>query len=117
MANVLVIDDSLLTRRKIKQYLTEAGHEILEAENGQIALDVLEKEKDRIDCILTDLLMPVMNGFQFLENYKLEIPVVVLSSDIQNASKEKVFRLGAKAMLNKPCKPEVLCSTIDRLVG
>ena len=54
MANVLVIDDSLLTRRKIKQYLTEAGHEILEAENGQIALDVLEKEKDRIDCILTD---------------------------------------------------------------
>ena len=101
----LVVDDSKLARlsliKSLKTYVDEAN--IFQAENGQIALDVMQKEK--ADIVFLDLTMPVMDGYMALPkllelNNKLK--VVVVSADVQTKAKEKVIALGAQLHVQKP---------------
>ena len=103
MAKILVIDDSRYTRLKIVEFLEANGLEVIEAENGISGLEITRAEKPA--CIVTDLLMPEMDGYEFLENLKkegIEIPVVVITADIQETTREKVIQLGADSVINKP---------------
>lgn len=105
MPKVLIIDDSRFARLKLAKPIAEAGFEVLEAGNGLEGLDLTRKEKP--DCILCDLLMPVMDGYAFLENIKkdgITIPVLVLTSDIQDKTRKKALELGAADLINKPPK-------------
>lgn len=103
MAKVLVVEDSLYQRKGIVRSLTEWGHEVLQADNGNAALKILEDETP--DIILTDLLMPELDGFGLLKamNEKgINIPTIVLSADIQTSVKVECSSLGAKDFLSKP---------------
>lgn len=103
MPKVLLIDDSRFTRKNVSEYLTGKGYKIVEAENGIIGLDVFEAQKP--DLIITDLLMPEMDGYILLEelrNRNIHIPVIVMTADIQETTKKRVMDLGAFAIINKP---------------
>ena len=103
MAKILLIDDSRFTRIKLTKFLQEKNFEVIEAENGQSGIALASSEQP--DCIITDLLMPEMDGYAFLEQLKkdgLEIPVLVITADIQDTTRQKVLDLGAHAVLNKP---------------
>ncbi|MCP4150748.1 MAG: response regulator, partial [bacterium] len=79
MPKVLIIDDSRFARLKLSRNIEEAGFEIVEAGDGAEGLELTRKEAP--DCIICDLLMPEMDGFQFLEVLKAEniqIPVFIL---------------------------------------
>ncbi|MEM9484800.1 MAG: response regulator [Cyanobacteria bacterium P01_F01_bin.116] len=111
MALILITDDAAFTRRMIRKALqTDGDHVILEASNGVECIDLLESHTP--DCILLDLLMPEMDGYGVLQTIKdrqLDIPVIVLSADIQDSAREQCMALGAFAMLKKPPKgPEIL---------
>ena len=103
---VLVIDDSLLARKSIIKIFKEhePGAVFIEAENGEKGLAQYIKEEP-IDLVFLDLTMPVMDGFDTLENLLKINPalrVVIVSADIQPKAKERVMGLGAKAMIAKP---------------
>ena len=110
MQKVLVVDDSIFQRKNICSVLVAAGFEIIEAENGRVGLEKVASSSPNL--IMTDLLMPEMDGIQFLaalrENNNT-VPVFVLTSDIQENKREQCLDLGAAGFLSKPlCKAELL---------
>ncbi|MBF0199819.1 MAG: response regulator [Desulfamplus sp.] len=120
MSNILIIDDSWLTRRGLKRILEGDGHAVIEAENGRMGMEILKNNHAGVDLVILDLLMPEMNGVLFLETLqkdKITVPVVVLTADIQHTVKEKCIGLGADAFLNKPPDPGVMLSTIHKILN
>jgi two-component system, chemotaxis family, chemotaxis protein CheY len=112
VALVLIVEDSSFQRKIIIQIIEKAGHKTLATENGKKGLEVLEANTP--DCIFCDLLMPEMDGFEFLAALKaknISIPVINLTSDIQDTVKQKCLDLGAKGFLNKPAQePQILAA-------
>ncbi|UUX93667.1 response regulator [Methanoplanus endosymbiosus] len=116
MVKILITDDSLFQRNIITEILSESGYEYIEAKNGLAALEILKSEMP--DLILLDLLMPEMDGFHFLDEFNksgYKVPVIVLTSDIQNTTKERCMKLGASGFLNKPVETEELLPLIKEL--
>jgi twitching motility two-component system response regulator PilH len=113
---VLVVDDAGFQRKHLVRELTNLGHEVSEAPNGEEGLKAVEAQ--RPDLVLCDLNMPVMDGFRFLFEVGqrgLDVPVVTLSADIQSTSKERALSLGARDFLNKPCTKADLAAMLDRV--
>ena len=118
MALILVTDDSLFQRKIIASVLADEGYAFIEASNGREALFISEKKNP--DLILLDLLMPDMDGYQFMEAARekgINVPVVVLTSDIQDTTKEICIKLGAAGFVNKPVEKENLLPVINRLLS
>ena len=111
MESILIVDDSSFTRNRLRETLVAGGYRVDEARHGLEALEKLDQ--GIFSCVLTDLLMPEMDGFELLERLskmKSSPPAIVLSSDIQKTSRDKCQQLGAKAFLNKPPKGNELLS-------
>ncbi len=112
---VMVVDDSISIRRVMGRMVKARGWQVLEAKDGQYALEMLET--DRPDCILLDIEMPRLNGFEFLtikgniDEYR-DIPVIMLTSRSSEKHRKKALELGACAFLNKPCDENELMETI-----
>lgn len=106
---VLIVDDSSFLRKRVRQMLEGEGYTIVEAGNGEDALAELARRP--VDCILSDLVMPVMDGFQLLaeiEKRSVPAPVIVVTADIQRSTKLQCKQLGAVAFIQKPVDAEVL---------
>ena len=115
MGLVLIIDDAAFARRMIRKAIEEVGNQVIEATNGQEGLDMATSHSP--DCIMTDLLMPEMDGFAFLKSMreqKIKIPVIVLSADIQDSARQKCEELGAFMMLKKPPKAPDIQAAIQK---
>jgi CheY-like chemotaxis protein len=114
MGKILVVDDSAFARLNICRVLKSAGHEILEAANGREGLDMVMRLEP--DCILSDLLMPEMDGIGFLaalRERRIALPVIVLTADIQETKKRQCLDLGAVGFLHKPPQKEELLDQIE----
>ncbi|MDD2463499.1 MAG: Hpt domain-containing protein [Desulfobulbus sp.] len=117
---ILIVDDSISIRRVMSRLVTASGWNPVEAKDGQDAFGKLEAMTEKPDCILLDIEMPNMNGFEFLTKLPNiaggdSIPVIMLTSRTSDKHREKAFQLGAKAFLNKPCKDEEFVDTVTRL--
>ncbi|MFK5976182.1 MAG: response regulator [Sulfurovum sp.] len=109
---ILVVDDDFINRKLLQTLLkrNESVSDIIEAENGSDALDKLKKDPS-IDLILLDIMMPIVDGIEFLKIFRSDdtnshIPVIVLSTD--DTRKTEVFNNGANDFLRKPIKEESL---------
>ena len=111
---ILIVDDSALTRRSLRQILETAGYEVLEAENG---LDALERYfLDKPDVVLLDLVMRGMYGLDVLHKIRELDPsarIVVVSADIQTSSQDLAGEAGAAAFINKPFDKSEILSALD----
>ena len=110
---ILLVDDSSAVRETVSEVLGAEGYRVLEAENGRQALELLRKGPEP-GLILLDLMMPVMDGWQFLKERATsaalsEIPVIVLS-----ATADDELLAGTCAFLQKPMRLEVLLEALDR---
>lgn len=113
MANILVVDDSKFSRGRLVSTLRSEGFHVSEVENGTAALEHIHAL--RPDLVVTDLLMPELDGFgllQELHERNCSIPVIVVSADIQSSSQAACREFGARAFLNKPFKPEDLLTVV-----
>ena len=113
----LVVDDSGLNRQIIIEYLHGKNFNILEAEDGKQALEHVATGKP--DIILLDLIMPVMDGFETLEELKKigsEIPVIVITAYLKDNTYQRCLTLGAKGFLHKPVKMHELFNLISGLI-
>ncbi len=116
MSSILVIEDSAFTRRKICQVLASMGHEISEADNGRSGLELAQKK--RPDVIFLDLLMPEMDGIEVLKQLHergVQSPVIVLSADVQDTTRQECLSLGASCCLGKPPKNEELVKALNKI--
>jgi CheY-like chemotaxis protein len=118
MAKILIIDDSSYMRRMIRGILNADGYEIFEAEEGLKGLQMAKTVAP--DCILIDLIMPGVDGLKVLNVLHEEgsdIPVIVLTADIQESVRVQCLELGATAFINKPPKEAVLRDTVGKVLG
>ncbi|MBW4440157.1 MAG: response regulator [Plectolyngbya sp. WJT66-NPBG17] len=116
MATVLIIDDAAFSRRMLRKYLQVDGYEILEAATGQEGLEMIKSH--HLSCILTDLLMPDISGFELLDQLQqsgLKIPTIIISADIQDSSRQKGMELGAVGFINKPAKEEAVRQAVRQI--
>src|SRR4030042_4866179 len=124
--NILIVDDSRIMRKILKQSFTLSGFEVgncVEAGNGQEALNILNSSM--VDLILADLNMPVMNGLDMIKALQKdkkhrEIPVVLVTTEGGGGGGqphlEEAYALGVKAYIQKPFSPELLRDTCSRAV-
>jgi len=114
MAKILVTDDSKFLRNRICKSLNSDTHEILEACNGLECMQIINSTPP--DVIFLDLVMPEMDGFEVLKSMhdqKINIPVIILTADIQDGIAERCMELGAIAYLNKPPKQDELLAALE----
>ena len=118
MATILIVDDSFFSRRGLRKTLSAEGYEILEAVDGREGLEMIQKHQP--DCVLLDMLMPELDGdevLQVLHEKGIEVPVIVVTADIQEHTQARCFKLGAKAFLNKPPQNDQLQQAIQTVLS
>jgi len=119
---VLIVDDSSVVRTMVKKAIAMAGldvEQVYEAANGLEALQQLAA--NWVDIVFTDLHMPVMNGMELVQAMARDgvlatTPVVVVSSDPSETRAEDLKRLGVRAYLKKPFRPEGFREVIEGLL-
>jgi DNA-binding response OmpR family regulator len=99
---ILVVDDKASVRTLVREYLTAEGFRVVTAENGQIALYAARQEKP--DLVLLDIMMPEMDGYEFIRAYRREssIPVILLTAKMEETDKVLGLELGADDYITKP---------------
>jgi two-component system, chemotaxis family, chemotaxis protein CheY len=119
---ILSVDDSATIRRLIKNALDVIGYELLEANNGKEALEVLEKYHSETALILLDWNMPVMDGLEALKKMKADprfspIPVTMVTTETERAKIIAAIEAGAKNYIMKPFSQEELIGKIMECLG
>ena len=116
---VLIVDDSTSIRQVLSYTLKQAGFVVLEGVNGQEGLERLREHK--VDLIVTDLNMPVMDGIAFIRNLRSlpackGLPVLMLTTESQDSKKQEGKAAGATGWIVKPFQPEKLLAVIARVL-
>jgi len=116
---ILIVDDSKTIRQQASFFLSRGGFPVVEAENGQVALQKLLVHPD-VSLILSDIDMPVMAGKELLEQLQKNpanalIPVIMLTAEGAKDQIELARKCGAKGWLAKPFKPEILIAAISKI--
>jgi two-component system chemotaxis response regulator CheY len=115
---ILVVDDSASLRQVVVMALQGAGYDVLQAGDGQAALALLDGRK--IHMVVCDVNMPRMNGIDFVRAAKALpayrfLPVLMLTTESQEAKKEAGKAAGAKAWMVKPFSPASLLNAVSKL--
>ncbi len=116
---VMVVDDSSSIRKAVKLNLARAGYDVIEASDGQDAMEKVAGEK--LNLIICDVNMPKMDGLTFVRQLKQKeefrfTPVIMLTTVSQKEKKEEGISAGVKAWLVKPFEVEQLMSAVARLI-
>lgn len=112
---VLVVDDSGIVRRQVINALGKTGLRVIEASDGQQALELIETQT--ISLLITDINMPRMSGVELLMTLAergLRVPTIVLTSESEVATLREARSAGALAWITKPFDPEHLSSAVVR---
>jgi len=102
-AKILIVDDSAMARRGVRHVLESAGYDVVEAEDGLVALEGYFLDKP--DLVVLDLVMKGMNGLDVLKKLQemdAGVRVLVVSADVQDSSRELAVSGGASGFLTKP---------------
>lgn len=120
MSVILLIEDNQDVRENLTEMLNLNGFDVMEAENGMHGLDLMEEKLP--DLILSDITMPIMNGFEFLiilkeDKRTAEIPFVFVTAMIEKKEIEKAFAAGANDYITKPFDLSELIDKINSLLS
>jgi len=121
--SILIVDDSATLRASVNFVLTDAGYRVLQAKNGEEGIEVLNDAKvsgTKIDMIISDINMPVMDGISFIKEVKKGefrfVPILILTTESENAKKMEGKAAGASGWLVKPFKPDQLIWVVKKFV-
>jgi DNA-binding response OmpR family regulator len=119
---ILVVDDELTVRRVIKQYLEKEGYEVIEADNGGQALNLLHQETP--DLMILDIMLPGIDGFTIIRSLRqpvesnsvMSIPIIMLTARTQEIDRITGFELGTDDYVTKPFSPRELVMRVKALL-
>ena len=118
-ATILIVDDESRMRKLIKDFLIQKNFSILEAEDGEKALKVYEENKEKIDLILLDVMMPKLDGWSVLRNIRQEnkkLPIVMLTARAEEQDELFGFELGVDEYITKPFSPKILVARVESIL-
>ena len=117
MAKILVVDDEERMRRLVRDFLTRDGHTVLEAGDGEEALDVFYREKD-IDLLILDVMMPRMDGWEVCREIRISsrVPIIMLTARGDEQDELLGFDLGVDEYIAKPFSPRILAARVGALL-
>lgn len=120
MSRILIIDDEIVIRKVLRRVLEGAGHEVIDAENGLVGIDLFRQH--RPDLVITDLIMQVKGGLETITELRREFPevkIIAISGGSMDAGKSLTIarQKGAQATLRKPFSIAELRSLVLQVLG
>lgn len=114
---ILVVDDEVRMRKLVKDFLSRNDYNVLEASDGEEALDLFFQDKD-ISLILLDVMMPKMDGWEVLKEIRKnsKVPVIMLTAKSEEKDELHGFELGVDEYITKPFSPKILTARVDAIV-
>jgi len=118
---ILIVEDEEENREILTLHLERTGYQVLEAEDGQRAKEVLQEGNNRttVDVIITDIRMPKVNGLEIIDYFKEyapDISVIVVTGFPDNKLSEQLVKKGVKKFLVKPVEKQTLLQTVAELL-
>ncbi len=115
---VLVVDDESRMRKLIKDFLMQKGYHILEAEDGEKALQVFEENENKISLILLDVMMPKLDGWSVLRQIRQtsKVPIIMLTARGEEQDELFGFELGVDEYISKPFSPKILVARVEAIL-
>ena len=115
---ILIVDDEARMRKLIKDFLVAKGFSILEAEDGEKALEVFENNKNKISLILLDVMMPKLDGWSVLRQIRQEsrVPIIMLTARGEEQDELFGFELGVDEYISKPFSPKILVARVEAIL-
>ena len=114
---VLMVDDEARMRKLVKDFLAIKGYRVIEAEDGEQAVDIFFKEKD-IGLVILDVMMPKMDGWEVcltLRRYS-QVPIIMLTARSEERDELLGFELGVDEYISKPFSPKILVARIEAIL-
>lgn len=114
---ILIADDESRMRKLIKDFLTLKNYTVLEAENGEKAVEIFFAEKD-IAMVILDVMMPVMDGYQACRTIReySKVPIVMLTAKSEERDELQGFDCGADEYISKPFSPKILVARVEAIL-
>lgn len=114
---ILVVDDESRMRKLVKDFLTKKNFQVLEAGDGEEAMDIFYKEKD-IALLILDVMMPKMDGWEVLKTVRehSKVPVIMLTARTEETDELKGFEYGADEYISKPFSPKILVARVEAIL-
>lgn len=114
---ILVVDDEIRMRKLVKDFLTAKGFDVIEAGDGEEAVDIFCRQKD-IALILLDVMMPKMNGWEVLKTIRKisKVPIIMLTARGEEQDELQGFKLGVDEYISKPFSPKILTARVDAIL-
>ena len=114
---VLMVDDEARMRKLVKDFLAIKGYRVIEAEDGEQAVDIFFKEKD-IGLVILDVMMPKMDGWEVcrtLRRYS-QVPIIMLTARSEERDELQGFELGVDEYISKPFSPKILVARVNAIL-
>ena len=114
---ILVVDDESRMRKLVRDFLVREGYEVLEAGDGEEALDIFYREKD-IALIILDVMMPKRNGFEVCREIRetSKVPIIMLTAKGEESDELNGFELGVDEYISKPFSPKILVARVGAIL-
>ncbi len=115
---ILIVDDEARMRKLIKDFLQAKGFSILEAEDGEKALEMFEENKSKINLILLDVMMPKLDGWSVLRQIRQnsKVPIIMLTARGEEQDELFGFELGVDEYISKPFSPKILVARVESIL-
>ncbi len=115
---ILVVDDESRMRKLLRDFLTAKGYQILEAEDGEKAIEVFEENRNKVKLILLDVMMPKLDGWSVLRKIRQEsnLPVIMLTARGEEQDELFGFELGVDEYISKPFSPKILVARVEAIL-
>lgn len=116
--NILIVDDESRMRKLIRDFLVAKGYSILEAEDGERALQVFEENAEKINLILLDVMMPKLDGWSVLRQIRQtsKVPIIMLTARGEEQDELFGFELGVDEYISKPFSPKILVARVEAIL-
>lgn len=115
---ILVVDDESRMRKLLNDFLVAKGYHILEAEDGEKAIEVFEENKNKIKLILLDVMMPKLDGWSVLRQIRQtsKVPIIMLTARGEEQDELFGFELGVDEYISKPFSPKILVARVEAIL-
>ena len=115
---ILVVDDESRIRKLLRDFFTAKGYQILEAEDGEKAIEVFEENKNKVKLILLDVMMPKLDGWSVLRKIRQDsnVPVIMLTARGEEQDELFGFELGVDEYISKPFSPKILVARVEAIL-
>lgn len=114
---ILVVDDEARMRKLVKDFLTNKGFQVIEAADGEEAVDIFFNQKD-IALILLDVMMPKMDGWEVCKTIRKysKVPIIMLTARGEERDELQGFNLGVDEYISKPFSPKILVARVEAIL-